>query len=82
MITDWIGQDKVLFPKLFENENTKLSNNFWLEVKKKNIQVQARSHVLSNYLGTTHTALLQFAINVEIKAADSQSDYRILLWLC
>ena len=35
MITDWIGRDKVLFPKLFENENTKLSNNFWLEVKKK-----------------------------------------------
>ena len=73
MITDWIGQDIVLFPKLFENENTKLSNNFSLEVKKK-IQVRARWHVLSNYLGKTHTALLQFPINVEIRAADSQSD--------
>ena len=82
MITDWIGQDKVLSPKLFENENTKLSNNFWLEVKKKKIIVRVQWHVLSNYLGTTHTALLQFPINVEIKAADSQSDYRILLWLC
>ena len=91
MITDRIGQHKVLLPvnhnnyfkkiwdirNFFKSKHKKFQDFFYCSEKKSFKRVWW--YVPSNYLGMMHTVLLDYPIKVEISAVDSQSDLRILL---
>ena len=93
MITDRIGQHKVLLPinhtfnKIcdiqgsFFDLNTRNSKIFLASSKKKSHLRACMRRVLSNYLGMTSTVLLNCPLKAEIRAGDSKLDLRILLQL-
>ena len=92
MITDQIGRHEVLLPinhnfnkicdiiGYFLNQNTRNSTFCFASSEKKKPFKRAHDGALSNYLGMTRTVLLNSPIKAGIRAVDSQSDLRILLY--
>ena len=68
----------MLYFRLFSIKTQEIPRVFFpLAVKKSHWSAHLLRHVLSNYLGMTHTVLLHCPVSAEIRTVDSQSDLRI-----
>ena len=74
-----ITLSKVMKKGSFFKQKLKKIQGFFASFKKSHLSESVRWRVLSNYLGMTHTVLLNCRIKAEIWTVDSQTDLRILL---